>query len=423
MVLAVADPPAARAWLGELATPGAEVTPTVTAVTDWPRPEHCLNVAITADGLRALEVPQASLDSFPAEFLAGAAARAAEVGDVGPNAPEHWIGGFGTTSVHVLVTIHATDRAHIEPITAQVMTAVDSGAFTFVSQHDGDALNGENRTHFGYLDGYSQPRVEGGPEVLPDPLLVAPLGEFVLGYPSQHRDFTFPVPQPEELGRNGSYGVLRIARQDVAGFERFLQSAAEQTGKSVEWVAAKVCGRWRNGVPLSLSPETDAPTTPIALDAMNDFDYLDDPLGMKCPIGSHIRRANPRSAPVAGGDGQLHRLARRGIPYGPPFDPAHPDDGIERGLMTFIVNVDIADQFEFVMRRWIVGDTFAPGLRGTGCPISGVTAPDATFKVPVPGSKKPLVLTGFAGFVTTRASAYCFIPSLTALRSLAVLVP
>jgi deferrochelatase/peroxidase EfeB len=253
--------------------------------------------------------------------------------------------------------------------------------------------------------------------------LVAPLGEFVLGHVSQHRDFTFPVPVPDDFGRNGSYAVLRIARQDVAAFEAFLQSAAEQTGHSVELVAAKLCGRWRNGVPLALSPETDTPGAPIAPEAMNDFDYLDDPTGLKCPIGSHIRRTNPRSSAVAGGDGQLHRLARRGIPYGPPFDPDQPDDGIERGLITFLVNADIADQFEFVMRRWINGDTFAPGLRGTACPISGVDSPAAaTFKFPVKGAK-PTVLTGFAGLVTTRAAAYCFVPSLTALRALPTLVP
>jgi hypothetical protein len=48
-----------------------------------------------------------------------------------------------------------------------------------------------------------------------------------------------------------------MIRTDVVGFENFLQSNKERIDP--ELLAAKMCGRWRNGVPLALSPETDKP--------------------------------------------------------------------------------------------------------------------------------------------------------------------
>src|SRR5437588_50154 len=63
-----------------------------------------------------------------------------------------------------------------------------------------------------------------------------------------------------------------------------------------ELLAAKIVGRWRDGTPLSVSP--DRPDAAIASDParVNDFRYEDDPDGLACPLGAHIRRANPRDA-------------------------------------------------------------------------------------------------------------------------------
>ena len=65
---------------------------------------------------------------------------------------------------------------------------------------------------------------------------------------------------------------------------------------------------------------------------LNDFEYVNadgtgDPKGMRCPVGAHMRRINPRGQPVAGqgvpgGSNNTHRLIRRGMPYGPVYDPA-----------------------------------------------------------------------------------------------------
>ena len=81
-----------------------------------------------------------------------------------------------------------------------------------------------------------------------------------------------------------------------------------------------ILGRWRNGTPLVLSPDTDASSGGFDPERLNDFEYVNsdgsgDPRGVRCPIGAHIRRANPRGQPVAGqgkpgGSNNSHRLIR-----------------------------------------------------------------------------------------------------------------
>jgi deferrochelatase/peroxidase EfeB len=116
-------------------------------------------------------------------------------------------------------------------------------------------------------------------------------------------------------------------------------------------LAAKMCGRWRNGVPLALSPNTDTPLEGIPPEQLNNFEYVNadgsgDPRGLHCPVGAHIRRINPRGQPVTGqgqpgGSNNTHRLIRRGMPYGPVYDPTQPYDGIERGLLGYFINANI----------------------------------------------------------------------------------
>jgi len=222
--------------------------------------------------------------------------------------------------------------------------------------------------------------------------------------------------------------ALRILEQDCAAFERFLEEAPDRYGISGELLAAKLCGRWRNGVPLSLSPDTDTPESPIAPEQLNAFDYVptpanpdafDDRKGTRCPIGAHIRRMNPRHASVAGNSGLKHRIVRRGLPYGPPFDPSQPDDGLERGLVGLFIGVSLKDQFEFIMQDWVNKGDFAPGISGTRDVVLGTNADsDNRFVIPRAG-ERPIVVTGFPQFVTTRGAAYGFLPSITGIRHLA----
>ncbi len=111
------------------------------------------------------------------------------------------------------------------------------------------------KTHFGYTDGITAtPRILGGPEpVAPDHQEPCEPWLFIL---SDDAD-SYHLPSPPELWHNGSFGVFKMMEQDVVGFETFLQSKKDQIDP--ELLAAKICGRWRNGVPLVLSPDTDSP--------------------------------------------------------------------------------------------------------------------------------------------------------------------
>ena len=74
-LLRIDDPADGRRMLRRLAPQVA------TAVDWWDPPERAwLNVALSYSGLRVLGVPQESLDSFPAEFREGMAARAETLG-------------------------------------------------------------------------------------------------------------------------------------------------------------------------------------------------------------------------------------------------------------------------------------------------------------------------------------------------------
>src|SRR5207237_396510 len=107
---------------------------------------------------------------------------------------------------------------------------------------------------------------------------------------------------------------------DVEGFWAFLDEATRRADgtsdrQAAVKLAAKMVGRWPGGAPLVLSPDVDDP----ALAGANDFAYHDaDPHGLRCPLGSHVRRANPRDSlqPKPGTDASIavnkrHRLIRR----------------------------------------------------------------------------------------------------------------
>ena len=424
-VVRIDDAKAGRAFLGRLS--GADGDLQVTTAAPWTtKPDYCLNIGLTADGLRALALPNESLRSFPDEFLAGAVGRAPAIGDTGANGPENWTGKFATNEPHIVLWLFAQSSEIQEAKSTHLRTLLADCSLAEISCHDALALP-DGLVHFGYRDSISQPNIEGGPWAgLDDPLPRAPAGEFLLGYPSQYRDFTYPSLVPDALSRNGSFAAFRILQQDVHGFETFLHTTAPQIGLSAEMLAAKLCGRWRNGVPLALSPDTDTPDPPIAYEHLNGFDYVptdsdptrfDDRRGLRCPIGSHLRRANPRSTRIRGSGGNLHRVVRRGMPYGPPYDSQNPHDGIERGLLGVFIGVSLRDQFEFLMREWVNDGTFAPGLGSTRDPLTGDNDPSQSrFVIPTEDGVK--VVSGFSRFVTTRGSAYCFLPSLTALRYL-----
>ena len=444
-VLGVVDAAAARRLIGALVD-GRDGLPRITTAERWrpeEKPECFLNVGFTAAGLRQLGVTDKQLQTFDRAFQLGAThvKSAGAVGDVGESAPSHWIGGLADGSqVHVLVSLWVDDKPVVlEEVTARLRAAF-AGALRELSAHDAKALP-DNQVHFGYRDSIAQPRVKGAPprkpkHDVPDAQPEVPTGEFLLGY-TRAGGGTYRV-DPQELSDNSSYAAFRILEQDSAGFEAFLVEYAAKAKIDVELLAAKVCGRWRNGNPLELVPDAPAPVLPNEL--LNDFTYLsdeaakDDTLGVRCPIGSHIRRNNPRDEKITGTDSVHHRIVRRAMPYGPPYDPAHPDT-VPRGLVGYFINASLFNQFEFITSLWNLGHQFVISVpERPGCPgkvtfsisgedvFLGVNDPkNSSFTLAACGSRQKL--TGFSRFVTTRGGAYVFLPSITGLRYLSGLTP
>jgi deferrochelatase/peroxidase EfeB len=285
--------------------------------------------------------------------------------------------------------------------------------------YDGAHLTDRNsetkRTeHFGFRDGIEQPAIVGTENierlVPPDKEWVA-TGAFLLGYPSQWDQYSYPLPKPEILGINGSFGAFRVLQQDVDGFNQYTEKMAEKLTMEQDQLRAKMFGRWPKGGALA-KHDTD----PGGGEHKEYFNYNDDPRGIKCPVGAHIRRANPRTVNASAKDGgqvaSKRRIIRRGIPYGAK-------DSAEKGLLGLFICASLEDQFEFLMRDWLNKGGFDSQLPlSARDPVVGANnGRDSQFQVPFDDGKK--VAVELPAFITTRAGLYCFYPGMSALRYMA----
>jgi Dyp-type peroxidase family len=334
--------------------------------------------------------------------------------------------------------------------------------------------------HFGYRDGISQPVIKATHRArkgVPDRDLVEG-GEFILGY-ANGQGFFSPSPllpaeadlgrilpqlssrelsrfpdfgaagksqSGRDFGRNGTFLVVRELSQDVEGFEEFVVKKAAEIKANYadiykvigqfpdkDWIKAKLMGRWPNGRPLignpvnTPSPKSSDPNFAAcrAAELENDFTFGgDDPQGLACPFGSHIRRANPRDSKEPGDKSEQiitnrHRLLRRGRTY----TRTNNEGETEKGIVFVALCTDIERQFEFVQQVWSNSPSFH-GLSNEPDPISGADTPDHMTGLPMPrhftiptpaGSMK---LGGMESFVKVRAGGYFFLPSRSALTYL-----
>lgn len=412
ILLRIDDPRAGRELMGRLGSVVASAAhPTSPAANTW------VSVSLTYHGLRALGVQQDSLDSFAWEFQQGMVARAKALGDTDESSPEHWERPLGTSDVHVVLTALSPDPEHLEAALERARKAFrDLPGIQAIWRQDCHALS-TGKEPFGFKDGIGYPAVEGsgipGGNSQEQPFKA---GEFVLGYADETGGYP-PMPRPEVLGRNGTYVVFRKLHQRVAAFRRYLKENASSHDEE-ELLAAKMMGRWRSGAPLALCPFHDDPDLGADRHRNNDFVFADDATGYKTPPASHIRRANPRDASVAGVV-RLHRMIRRGTAYGPELpEGVLEDDGVDRGLMFAFVGAHPGRQFEFVQAEWINGGDFL-GLGDVKDPIAG--SHEGTGAYSFPRRPIPKRLRGLPRFVVTRGGEYCFMPGLRALRWLAEL--
>jgi deferrochelatase/peroxidase EfeB len=367
-------------------------------------------------------------------------ARALKLGDVGPSAPENWPAPFNEPKrIHLIATIYAEKVEQLNEVQKRALP--DEKVFRLLGTCEGYIFPGDF-VHFGYRDNITQPRFEEVPDSQrhPDRQPRAPLGTVLLGHPTNLEGLTWRVPQPAELGHNGTFNAFRVLKQDVAGFEKYLDQAAsdllkhprvdellppgdeEKIGKGLsrcaalrEIVAANLCGRWRDGTPLALSAEAPDPKADLT-----DFDYVG--VGdSRCPHGAHIRRCNPRGGQIVQRiANNSRRLVRRGVPYGPPYDPAklRDRDEPERGLLGNFIGASLGAQFEAMSCDWLNLGLQDPRITGSNDPISGANDPGTSwFDLPLKAGGT-IRLRGLPQFVSTRGGAYTFLPSLKAIHYL-----
>jgi Dyp-type peroxidase family len=398
--------------------------PHVAPADDWwlPKVPGWLGIAFSYAGLKALGVPQASLDSFPVEFRQGMAARAAILHDFGDNAPGNWEYPFGSADMHVALAIYSSNEKNLNEVLERARQShQDLAHISVVYRMRFNELPG-GRNPFGFRDGLHNPHVEGSVAEENVALVHAAIdppikpGEFVMGYPDELGQ-TAQTPIPEELRHNGTFLAFRKFHMDVAAFRKYLRQQASSP-KEEELIAAKMVGRWRSGAPLVLAPDHDDPALGADANRNNNFSYLDDMKGLKCPFSAHIRRINPRDALkddiVAI---NLHHFLRRGTNYGPPLpDGVLEDDGVERGGVFLLIGAHLQQQFEFVQSQWATDGNFIS--HGTEQdPLIGNNEGEGVFTIPrVPVRRR---LHGLPRFVSVRGGEYCFMPGLRALRWLA----
>jgi Dyp-type peroxidase family len=404
---------------------------------DGGKPDSTVNIAFTHRGLQHLELPLATLLTFPVEFQQGMKQRAELLGDTGVNAPEHWDPLWRDNRVHVWLGINGQTVAALDARQAHIQSALDeTGGATLLAAQDAAAvvIDGKPTTkeHFGFTDGFGNPDflgVErstqpGQGKLSADGKTWAPLatGELLLGYADEAGEL--PVaPVPHLLAANGTFLVYRKLHQNLATFRAYLDRQAALYGGGKEKLAAKLIGRWRDGTPIELSPDQPDPSIAQDPNRSTDFTYAADPAGTRCPMGAHIRRAHPRDA--FGFQGRLinrRRITRRGLPYGPfATEDQTVSDSDERGVIFMALNANLSRQFEFVQQQWIqygndshLGndkDALMGNHAGHGrFTIAGDTTP----------ANPPFVCGNLPDFVELRGGDYFFLPSITALGMIAM---
>ena len=410
LLFRIDDAQAGRAFLRRL-TPHVD-----SAECWWEAADAWVGVGISYAGLEALALPRESLESFPEAFRVGMAARAGYLRDQGVNDPKNWQAPFGTGQIHIGISAFSDSEEKRQRALAMARAQYEgfSGVSLLYTQDFGAQPGDLNP--LGYKDGIDQPAIEGsGFEPLPGQGRAIKAGEFILGYPGE-AGVLLPMPEPEVLGRNGTYVGLRKYQSLVGTFNRFLK-ASGKTEEERELIAAKLVGRWRSGAPLALAPEVDDPALGADPRRNNDFNYAGDPRGRHVPLGSHIRRMNPRDTELERlTDVHVHRIIRRGTTYGPPYDAnalSDEDDKIPRGAYFLFISAKAMATIEFLQQEWVNDGNFI-GVGSERDPIIGVQQEGATFTIPQEPVRRRLH--GINTFNVLRGGEYFFMPSLSALK-------
>ena len=440
-LLNVQDATKAKAWL-------QIILPQVDSADHSVKSERTLHVAFGANGLRALGLDDENINNFPIAFREGIATenRNRILGDYGPSAPENWRWGAGNDE-QILLIFHAKDIASIEGFMLEQRNLItQNGGLTIHHEMKG-YLREDNKEPFGFHDGISQPVIKGSGRKGPENDIVE-TGEFLLGYKNEHGqypdspklkmdqgDTTLLADDPEgsgkkDLGKNGTFMVFRQMEQHVDKFWDAMDAHTKNPDGSTNEaakvkLASKCVGRWPSGASLVNFPDAD----PGGSHENDDFGYADqDPDGLKCPFGSHLRRSNPRDAFRWYDKKQSlkitrrHRIIRRGRTYESPVDKATGE--AEIGLQFICFNASLELQFEFIQHVWSNNNQMRNLTNDIdviiGSPLEG-NPHNSRGQFTVQNEPVNEFYEGWDSFVTVKGGAYFFFPSISVLKYLSTI--
>ncbi|MGB3464512.1 MAG: Dyp-type peroxidase [Cyclobacteriaceae bacterium] len=454
----------AKQWVGKIA---AITTDAKTSTKTIP---HAVNIAFTNTGILKLGFTRETLSTFPREFEEGMVTehRQRILGDFGESDPKNWDWGKPdkSNSIDACLMLYAKDKTGMDQLVTDLKADMSAHQISIVKELPTNKLP-HGKEHFGFRDGIADPVPKNADrrEEEEHPANLINPGEFIFGYRNEYNKYPVSpavsndlkgadqlnddpeVKNMKDLGRNGSMLVFRQMEQKVMKFWQFIDQAVKEqqvdnTSDSIEGLAAKMVGRWLNGSPLTKYP--DAPNPDLDYSKADDFGYAKGDFdGLKCPIGSHIRRTNPRDNFLRNSTGdpdkdiekslmfmKRFRILRRGRSYGTPIAPSMDpqevlDSGAtdgERGLHFICFNTSIGRQFELIQQTWINNPKFA-GLYEDPDPLIGypkIMGEEATTtftEQAVPVRKR---VKGIPRFVEIKGGAYFFMPGLKALRFMSI---
>ncbi|KAL0570874.1 dye-decolorizing heme-containing peroxidase [Marasmius crinis-equi] len=398
------------------------------------QPSVAVNIAFSAKGLEVLEVTD---DLGDPHFKTGQAEDAVLLGDPGT---VKWHQEY-QNGVHGVIQVagKAQDKideqvAKIKSIFGDAMTeAYRLNAFA----RPGDGMGHE---HFGWVDGITQPGVEGwdtDKSVTPGQAIVKP-GVILLGEEGDN------TPRPT-WAKSGSFLCWRQLQQLVPEYHQYLdQTAPDVAGLSrdeaVHLFGSRMMGRWKSGAPIDLSPFHENATLGADTVRRNNFTFDHPEFGgafdMKtnqtwCPFSAHILRSRPRAHSASGNSAEdlvnTHML-RGGLPYGPEVTKdeaagvkSSDDPKLERGMAFAAYQSTLEQGFIFAQSKLVDNTNYPEGSN------TGTDAVIGSLNQGPPGDA-PRTITGmnwnnhseainiYKDFVITRGGEYFFSPPVSAIK-------
>ncbi|KAJ6571984.1 dye-decolorizing peroxidase precursor [Mycena capillaripes] len=380
------------------------------------QPITALNIAFSQSGLEALNVTDSLGDSA---FAGGQFKDLKNLGDPGS---ANWVPEFAGTGIHGVLLFASDTVENINTAVSNLESKLgDSITKVYSLQAAARPGSEAGHEHFGYLDGISNPAVNGfTAKPMPGQAVVSS-GTILVGETGDS------VTRPA-WAKDGSFLVFRQLQQLVPEFNKFLtdnpiveDGLTAQQGSDL--LGARMVGRWKSGAPIDLAPLFDDPELGADPTRNNNFTFAHPDATLatnqtRCPFSAHIRKTRPR-ADLGTPEDTFHHIMRAGIPYGPEVsddEAASSTTSTERGLAFVSYQSNIGNGFRFLQQTWANSPNFVHSgvgvdpvigaLAGAQRLISGLDPTDAT---------KTTTLT--TDFVVSRGGEYFFSPSLSAIAS------